>query len=208
MPDDPKAWQVARLLIDHALEWGWDDEHGGFYDKGESFAGEAFDRKKVWWTAAEGLNALLLMHIRYADNTDRYWKAFLKQWDFIEKHLLDPIHGGWYAETTREGKLMGDGGKAKPVEGELSHVARIDERGQDARPPARPDRSQGTCFDPWIVREQEPLIAADLSPQGLHNESAARLTLLKSHAQYKYSQSPALGGPTCDRLVWCAWCSA
>jgi cellobiose epimerase len=114
MPDDPKAWGIARLLVDHALEWGWDEEHGGFYDKGESFGGEAFDQKKVWWTEAEGLNALLLMHQKYGARTDRYWKAFLKQWDFIEKHLLDPIHGGWFSETTRDGKLLGDGSKANP----------------------------------------------------------------------------------------------
>jgi mannose/cellobiose epimerase-like protein (N-acyl-D-glucosamine 2-epimerase family) len=114
LPDDPKTWQVARALIDHALEWGWDEVHGGFYDKGESFAGAAFDRKKVWWSAAEGLNALLFMHRRFGDRTDRYWRAFLKQWDFIEKHLLDSAHGGWYAETTSDGKLIGDGAKANP----------------------------------------------------------------------------------------------
>jgi mannobiose 2-epimerase len=110
--EDPKTWQVARLLVDHALEWGWDDQNGGFYDKGESFGGPAFDQKKVWWTEAEGLNALLLMHHKYGDRTDRYEKAFGKQWSFIEKHLLDPVHGGWYSDTTRDGKLMGDGAKA------------------------------------------------------------------------------------------------
>jgi cellobiose epimerase len=111
-PEDEKTWLLARSLVDHALDWGWDDESGGFYDKGESFAGAAFDRKKVWWTAAEGLNALLLMHRKFGDQTQRYWKAFLKQWDFIEKHLLDLDNGGWYSETTREGKLLGDGSKA------------------------------------------------------------------------------------------------
>jgi mannobiose 2-epimerase len=112
IPDDEKTWRVARALVDHALDWGWDEESGGFYDKGESFAGAAFDRKKVWWTAAEGLNALLLLHRKFGDRTDRYWRAFLKQWGFIEQHLLDPFHGGWYSETTREGKLIGDGSKA------------------------------------------------------------------------------------------------
>jgi cellobiose epimerase len=110
--DDPGTWQVPRMLVDHALDWGWDDEHGGFYDKGESFNGEAFDRKKVWWTQAEGLNALLLMHVKFKASTDRYGKAFLKQWSFIENHMIDPLHAGWYAETTREGKLIGDGAKA------------------------------------------------------------------------------------------------
>src|SRR5439155_4445414 len=52
VPDDPKTWQVARTLVDHALDFGWDDEHGGFYDKGDVFAGQAYDRTKVWWTQA------------------------------------------------------------------------------------------------------------------------------------------------------------
>ena len=54
------------------------------------------------------------MHRRYGAETDRYWEAFLKQWAFIEGHLLDPVHGGWYMGTTREGKLLGDGRKATP----------------------------------------------------------------------------------------------
>ena len=112
MPDDPQTWHVARRLVDHALDWGWDEQYGGFYDKGEAFGGEAFARNKVWWTQAEGLNALLLMHRKYGAETGRYWAAFLKQWEFIEKYLIDPDHGGWYMETTRAGVLVGDGRKA------------------------------------------------------------------------------------------------
>ena len=111
-PDDERTWHVARRLVDHALDWGWDDEHGGFYDKGDVFAGRPYDTTKVWWTQAEGLNALLLMHTRYGARTDRYWKAFLKQWDFIARYQLDPEHGGWFGEVTREGRRLGDGAKA------------------------------------------------------------------------------------------------
>jgi mannobiose 2-epimerase len=113
-PDDPATWRVARSLIDHALDRGWDPEHGGFYDKGDVFAGDPYDKTKVWWTQAEGLNALLLMHARYRGETDRYGRAFLKQWSFIEAHQLDPVHGGWFMDTTREGTLRGDGRKATP----------------------------------------------------------------------------------------------
>lgn len=107
------TWRMARLLVDHALDWGWDAEYGGFYDKGESFNGAAFGLDKVWWTQAEGLNALLLLHRKYGGETDRYGKTFLQQWDFITKHLIDPEHGGWFEATTREGKLIGDGRKAQ-----------------------------------------------------------------------------------------------
>ena len=113
-PDDPKTWQVARSLVDHALDWGWDDQHGGFYDKGDVFAGRAYDTTKVWWTQAEGLNALLVTHRKYGDKTDRYARAFREQWTFIERNLLDPVHGGWFMETTRAGAWMGDGRKATP----------------------------------------------------------------------------------------------
>ncbi len=109
---DERTWKVARSLVDHALDWGWDDENGGFYDKGDAFGGQAYDTKKVWWTQAEGLNALMLMHTEFGEVDDRYWKAFLKQWSFIEKYMIDPVNGGWFEETTKEGKLIGDGRKA------------------------------------------------------------------------------------------------
>ena len=112
--DDPKTARMARLLVDHALEWGWDDQHGGFYDKGDALGARAYDTTKVWWTQAEGLNALLLMHLKHGRETDRYWKAFLKQWAFIEAHMIDPVQGGWYWETTRAGVPTGEPRKATP----------------------------------------------------------------------------------------------
>ncbi len=100
-------------MVDHALDWGWDDDSGGFYDKGESFAGAAFDRKKVWWTAAEGLNALLLMHQKYGDRTDRYWRAFLKQWELHREASPRPrARRLVWRNDAAKAKLLGDGSKA------------------------------------------------------------------------------------------------
>lgn len=118
-----KTRRIARSLVDHALLHGWDPEHGGFYDKGDVFAGTPYDTDKVWWTQAEGLNALLAMHRQFGSETDKYWIAFLAQWSFIERHLLDPEHGGWFEETTRDGKLLGDGTKAQPWKANY-HTAR------------------------------------------------------------------------------------
>jgi mannobiose 2-epimerase len=99
------------MLVDHALDFGWDAEHGGFYDKGDVF-GPIHEDTKVWWTQAEGLNALMLMHRRFGGETDRYRDAFLSQWAFIEDHLLDGEFGGWFSETERNGELIGSGQKA------------------------------------------------------------------------------------------------
>jgi mannobiose 2-epimerase len=112
-PDDPKAWQVARDLVDHALKWGWDSQYGGFYEMAKSFEAKASDQRKGWWTQAEALNTLVVMHWKYGHSTDRYWTAFLKVWEFTENHFIDPVHGGWYTQTTRTGRLIGDDGKSQ-----------------------------------------------------------------------------------------------
>jgi len=104
-PDDPATWRVARAIVDHALAWGWDSEHGGFYYSGQAFAG-AFERFKSWWTQAEGLNVLLLMHERYGHETDRYWKAFRRQLDFIWQHQVDHSCGGWYTRVSEDGTSL------------------------------------------------------------------------------------------------------
>ncbi len=103
---DQRTWQVARQLVDHALEWGWDPENGGFYDKGEAFS-EAFDTDKVWWVQAEGLNVLAVMHLQFGSVTPKYRQALTKQWSFIERFSIDHTNGGWYNETTRQGQPKG-----------------------------------------------------------------------------------------------------
>ncbi len=101
-PDDTRTWALARRIVDHALDFGWDSRHGGFYDAGGVF-GPIFNRKKVWWVQAEGLNALLLMDSRFGAETSRYWEAFTAQWQFIQNHQIDRMHGGWYSEVAENG---------------------------------------------------------------------------------------------------------
>ena len=80
--------------VDHALAYGWDDEHDGFFDHGHP-DGEPTVTDKIWWVQAEGLNALLLLHERYGSEDPRYFDAFTRQWAFIENYQVDKIHGGW-----------------------------------------------------------------------------------------------------------------
>jgi len=101
-PEDARTLAVARSLVDHGLDWGWDHQRGGFYDKGAAFR-PAWDREKIWWTQAEGLNALLVMHERFGRQTPRYFQAMTRQWEFITKHQVDPRHGGWYESVSAEG---------------------------------------------------------------------------------------------------------
>jgi mannobiose 2-epimerase len=51
----------------------------------------------VWWSQAEGLNALLLMAQMFPDD-ERYYNRFRRQWKYINQYLIDHENGGWYHE--------------------------------------------------------------------------------------------------------------
>jgi cellobiose epimerase len=92
---DRSTERMARMLVDHALHYGWDEKLGGFYQEGTAM-GEPEHKSKEWWVEFEGLNALLLMHERYGKRTDVYFKAFQLQWDFIKKYQIDSEFHGVY----------------------------------------------------------------------------------------------------------------
>ncbi|UCH15411.1 MAG: AGE family epimerase/isomerase [Bacteroidales bacterium] len=98
---DFKTITYARKLVDHALANGWDKDRGGFYDAGYYFKGSEnvsiINNAKVWWAQAEGLNALLLM-AKLFPGDDMYYNAFMKQWEYIDKYLIDHKYRGWYEE--------------------------------------------------------------------------------------------------------------
>lgn len=100
-----KTGKIARALVDHTLEFGWDAEQGGVYDAGGVFRTPHHeeDMRKVWWIQAEALNALLLMHKRHGRETARYWEAFVRQWNWIQKFQTDHINRGWFPEVARDG---------------------------------------------------------------------------------------------------------
>jgi mannobiose 2-epimerase len=105
---DTRSWNAARHLVDHALQYGWDKERGGLYDSAvintEGVVTGEVRTEKIWWVQAEHLNALLLQHERFGKETSRYWEAFVKEWDWIRKSQVDPVHGGWWATVSKDGK--------------------------------------------------------------------------------------------------------
>jgi mannobiose 2-epimerase len=99
--NDNHTLVAAKKMVDHALEWGWDNEKGGFYDGGyywdESGNRTIENKAKVWWAEAEGLNTLLLMSQLFPEE-ERYIDLFKKQWAYIDTNLIDDTYGGWYHE--------------------------------------------------------------------------------------------------------------
>ena len=99
---DAATERTAKMLVDHALAYGWDETYGGFFREGTA-AGGAEDRRKEWWVQVEGLNTLLLMHERHGRATDRYFKAFLRQWEFLRERQVDKEFRGLYDTVERDG---------------------------------------------------------------------------------------------------------
>jgi mannobiose 2-epimerase len=101
---DQKTARMAKLLVAHALAYGWDETYGGFYRDGTT-VGKAEDTRKEWWVQFEGLNALLLMHDEHGKQTDLYFKAFQRQWQFIRDRQVDHEFGGVYDTIERDGAV-------------------------------------------------------------------------------------------------------
>jgi mannobiose 2-epimerase len=101
-PHDAQTERMAKMLVDHALAFGWDETYGGFYGEGTTF-GRPENTMKDWWVQVEGLNALLLMHEKYGQQNSHYFKAFQQQWNFIKNRQIDSQFGGLYAGVQRNG---------------------------------------------------------------------------------------------------------
>ena len=97
-----KTERMAKMLVDHALAYGWDQTNGGFFREGTTF-GKPEDTVKEWWIECEGLNALLLMHDRYGKHNPLYFQRFLEQWAFIRDHTIDSQYHGLYNLTKADG---------------------------------------------------------------------------------------------------------
>jgi cellobiose epimerase len=99
LENDLATLAVARRMLDHAIEFGWDEKSGGFYDGGYYFKGEErctiIKDTKNWWAQAEGLNALHLFSKIFPDDK-RYNEYFLRQWEYVKRYIIDNENGDWF----------------------------------------------------------------------------------------------------------------
>jgi mannobiose 2-epimerase len=92
-----RGW--AETLANYSLTHGYDAEHGGFYYTGPVGA-PANDIRKEWWVQAEALVGMLEMY--RLTNEPRYYEAFARTLDFIERHQV-AADGGWWATRNEDG---------------------------------------------------------------------------------------------------------
>jgi mannobiose 2-epimerase len=102
LKNDATTMVVAKRMVDHALQNGWDNTKGGFYDEGYYFKDKngisIIKNTKNWWAQAEGLNTLLLMADHFPNDPMKYFEKFKKMWKYIQTYLIDHEYGDWYEE--------------------------------------------------------------------------------------------------------------
>jgi cellobiose epimerase len=94
----------ALLTVDHALRWGWDDQHGGFSDEGPP-TGAPTRTDKVWWVQVEALNGLLTA-ARLDPQNAEYFRRLAQTWTFFRRHMIDEEYGGCYDSVTPDGRPL------------------------------------------------------------------------------------------------------
>jgi len=101
LENDERTMEIAKKMVDHTLDNGFDDRTGGIYDAGYYYAGvdtiTILQDTKNWWAQSEGLNSMLMMADYFPDEKRLYFEKFNKQWEYIKDNLIDFEHGGWYA---------------------------------------------------------------------------------------------------------------
>jgi mannobiose 2-epimerase len=97
-----KTERMSKMLVDHALAYGWDTRNGGFFQDATT-TGQSESTLKEWWVQAEGLNALLMMHDRYGEQDPIYFQKFVQQWSFIKDHTIDNRYRGLFNLTKADG---------------------------------------------------------------------------------------------------------
>lgn len=126
--NDTTTHRIAKKMIDHALENGWDESVGGFYDEGYYFQ-DGFritHDTKNWWAQAEGMNALLLMAELYPSNPHDYYGKFEKLWNYTDTYLIDHENGDWYSGGLDKQPNLKTVGKGNIWKGIYHHYRSLD----------------------------------------------------------------------------------
>lgn len=104
MPNFPLL-DLYKALFAYSRQYGYDEQHGGFYDSGY-FLAPADQQNKTWWVQAEAIVSALKLYCMSID--PNYLNVFEKTWDFILKYHVDWKNGEWHATVTPDGAEKSD----------------------------------------------------------------------------------------------------
>lgn len=94
---------VSKLMVEHTLKYGLDNELGGVYRDG-AHQGPALVRDKEWWQNCEVLIGFLDAYQALGD--ERCWDAFESCWAFDDRYMINHQVGEWRQLLTRTGEAL------------------------------------------------------------------------------------------------------
>ena len=105
-------WLLPEAVHLYRLGWdfGWDRNHGGFYNGlGRDMTVE--DPRPSYWSPSEAIGGAAVLAV--ATGNPDYWADYEKAWDYALTNLVDQEHGGWFKVPSpagaREDGRKGDG---------------------------------------------------------------------------------------------------
>jgi N-acylglucosamine 2-epimerase len=118
--NDKNIIKRAGEVLDWIIDRGYDEENGGFIllldvenrvpkdaQRTQNYAGTIADwHDKVWWTQAEGLNALALSAL--LNGNERHFTYFKKLHDYVDKHFRDHENGEWFSILSHDNRMLLD----------------------------------------------------------------------------------------------------
>jgi len=100
---DAAYMRFAERCLRNATDLAYDREHPGVITQ-VSLEGKPVNYAKSFWEPCEAIRALLHFAVRHG-RTDLL-PACRDILGFVQQHFVDPEHGGFYANLTREGAIV------------------------------------------------------------------------------------------------------
>jgi mannobiose 2-epimerase len=100
--EEGKIRRASLALVDHALRYGFDTEHGGVYRTGPATE-PATNRDMEWWQQCEAMVAFLNSYQLTGD--PKYWQAFDLEARFFMDRWVDHQYGEVYTALYRDGRI-------------------------------------------------------------------------------------------------------
>ncbi|MDO5641065.1 MAG: AGE family epimerase/isomerase [Paracoccus sp. (in: a-proteobacteria)] len=99
-PRDDWTLEAAPALYTRAMKDAWLPEGGMAYTL--AWDGRIDNRRRLWWPVAE---AVATAHMLRRATGDERWLADLDRlWSHLDRHHIDHVHGGWFAEIDAAGR--------------------------------------------------------------------------------------------------------
>ena len=90
-----------RIIFDHTVNNGIDNEFGGVYVEGPH-SGGVYDKEKEFWQQAEVLIGMLDAVLLFGD--EKYWEAYKNVHRFVFDKVVNKGVGEWFPLLTRKGE--------------------------------------------------------------------------------------------------------